>query len=146
MGTRKIPVAVASYERSLIAAITVTLLAVSPASADTKLRIGKASVSTGPTIVVDIGDQAGIFRKHGLDLEISGFSGGNKMTQAMAAGALDIDAGGGTDMALVAKGAPMLAVCEISGPIPFISIGVPWDSPVQKVDDLKGKVIGVSST
>ena len=34
-------------------------------------------------------------------------------------------------MAFVAKGAPMLAVCESTGPAPFLGVGVPWDSPVK---------------
>ena len=28
---------------------------------------------------------------------------------------------------------------------PFLGIGVPWDSPIKKLEDLKGKIIGVSS-
>ena len=48
-------------------------------------------------------------------------------------------------MAFVAKGAPMLAVCESTGPAPFLGIGVPWDSPIKSLEDLKGKIIGVSS-
>jgi len=48
-------------------------------------------------------------------------------------------------MALVAKGAPMTAICETAGPIPFIGIGVPWDSPIKTIDQLKGKKIGYSS-
>jgi NitT/TauT family transport system substrate-binding protein len=48
-------------------------------------------------------------------------------------------------MAFVAKGAPMLAVCETTAPAPFLGVGVPWDSPVTKLEDLKGKTIGVSS-
>ena len=48
-------------------------------------------------------------------------------------------------MAFVAKGAPMIAVCESTGPAPFLGVGVPWDSPIKKLEDLKGKIIGVSS-
>lgn len=39
----------------------------------------------------------------------------------------------------------MMAVCEGAGPAPFIGIGLPWDSPVKNLEDLKGKTIGVSS-
>jgi NitT/TauT family transport system substrate-binding protein len=48
-------------------------------------------------------------------------------------------------MAFVAKGAPMRAVCETTGPAPFLGIGVLWDSPIKTLEDLKGKLIGVSS-
>jgi NitT/TauT family transport system substrate-binding protein len=67
------------------------------------------------------------------------------MVQALAAGSIDIGDGAGTEMAFVAKGAPMLAVCESTGPAPFLGVGVPWDSPVKTLEDLKGKTLAVSS-
>src|SRR5262249_42443299 len=50
-----------------------------------------------------------------------------------------------TELAFVAKGAPMLGVCESTTTAPFLGIGVPWDSPIKTLEDLKGKLIGVSS-
>jgi NitT/TauT family transport system substrate-binding protein len=67
------------------------------------------------------------------------------MAQAMAAGAIDIGAGAGTEMAFIVKGAPMIAVCEATAPAPYLAVGVPWDSPIKSLADLKGKVIGVSN-
>ena len=121
-------------------------VSVSAASAKTTLTVGKAAPNADPIIPVNVGDQLGIFKKHGRDLKIVDFTGGSKMTQAMAAGAIDIGDGAGTEMALVAKGVPMVAICESAGPIPFISIGVPADSPIHDVAGLKGKKIGVSSS
>jgi NitT/TauT family transport system substrate-binding protein len=117
---------------------------IAPAAAAT-LTVGKSAPNADPIIPVNVGEQLGIFKKHGLDLKIVDFTGGSRMTQAMAAGALDIGDGAGTEMALVAKGAPMIAICETAGPIPFIGIGVPWDSPIKTIDQLKGKKIGYSS-
>jgi len=117
----------------------------SVASAATTLTVGKAAPNADPIIPVDVGDQLGIFKKHGLDLKIVDFTGGSKMATAMAANSLDIGVGAGTEMALVAKGVPMIAVCEIAGPIPFIGIGVPYDSPIHSIDQIKGKKIGFSS-
>ena len=114
-------------------------------SAETALIVGKANPTSDAIIPVNVGDQLGIFKKHGLDLKIIDFGGGSKMVQGLTAGAIDIGDGAGTEMAFVAKGAPMIAVCESTGPAPFLGVGVPWDSPVKKLDDLKGKVIGVSS-
>jgi NitT/TauT family transport system substrate-binding protein len=116
-----------------------------PAAADTTLSVGKASATSDAIIPVNVGDELGIFKKHGLDLKIIDFGGGSKMAQAMAAGALDIGDGAGTEMALVAKGVPMIAVCESTAPAPFLGVGVPWDSPIRSPADLKGKIIGVSS-
>jgi ABC-type nitrate/sulfonate/bicarbonate transport system substrate-binding protein len=133
---------------SRLAALAVVLGSLgfgSIASAGTVLTVGKASPNADPIIPVDVGDQLGIFKKHGLDLKILDFAGGSKMATAMAAGSIDIGDGAGTEMALVAKGVPMTAVCESAGPIPFIGIGVPWDSPIHAIEQLKGKTIGFSS-
>jgi NitT/TauT family transport system substrate-binding protein len=126
-------------------ALFLAAAASAPASADTALIVGKSNATSDAIIPVDVGDQLGIFKKHGLDLKIIDFGGGSKMAQALAAGSLDIGDGAGTEMAFVAKGAPMLAVCESTGPAPFLGIGIPWDSPIKKLEDLKGKIIGVSS-
>ena len=135
-------------QRSLLAAFAILLgsiVAAPMASAATTLVVGKAAPNADPIIPVDVGNQLGIFKKHGLELKIVDFTGGSKMAQAMAANSIDIGDGAGTEMALVAKGVPMLAICESAGPIPFISIGVPWDSPIHSMPELKGKKIGISS-
>jgi ABC-type nitrate/sulfonate/bicarbonate transport system substrate-binding protein len=116
------------------------------AVAATTLTVGKAAPNADPIIPVDVGYQAGIFKKHGLDLKIVDFLGGSKMAQAMAAGAIDIGDGAGTEMALVAKGVPMLAICESTSTFPFLSIAVPHDSPIKSLKGLKGAKIGVSSS
>jgi NitT/TauT family transport system substrate-binding protein len=115
------------------------------APAATMLTVGKAAPNADPIIPVDVGNQLGIFKKHGLDLKIIDFTGGSKMATAMAAGSIDIGDGAGTEMALVAKGVPMIAICESTAPLPFLGIGVPYDSPVKTIDELKGKKIGFSS-
>jgi NitT/TauT family transport system substrate-binding protein len=129
------------------AAIGSALWLVSPApvSADTTLNVGKANATSDAIIPVNVGDELGIFKKHGLTLKIQDFGGGSKMAQALAAGSIDIGDGAGTEMAFVAKGAPMMTICESTAPAPFLGIGVPWDSPIKTLDDLKGKRIGVSS-
>ncbi len=133
--------------RAGIAAIAAFLAvaAPTPAPAETMLTVGKANSTSDAIIPVNVGDKLGIFKKHGLDLKILDFGGGSKMVQGMAAGSIDIGDGAGTEMAFIAKGAPMLAVCESTGPAPFLGVGVPWDSPISKLEDLKGKTIGVSS-
>ena len=110
-----------------IAAVAAFLaMAVSvPAFAQTTLIVGKANPTSDAIIPVNVGDKLGIFKKHGLDLKIVDFGGGSKMVQGLTAGAIDIGDGAGTEMAFVAKGAPMLAVCESTGPAPFLGVGVP---------------------
>jgi NitT/TauT family transport system substrate-binding protein len=117
-----------------------------PAAAETTLTVAKASPTSDAIIPVNVGDELGIFKKHGLELKILELQGGAKMAQAVAAGSADIGDGAGSELAFVAKGAPMIAVCEDTAPAPFLSVGVPWDSPIKTVDELKGKLIGVSNS
>jgi NitT/TauT family transport system substrate-binding protein len=114
-------------------------------AADTTLIVGKANATADNVLPADVGDRLGIFRKHGLDLKIVDFTGGSRMMQAMAAGDIDIAAGAGTEMAFIAKGVPMLAVCETATTLSYLAVGVPWESPIKTKADLKGKRIGISS-
>lgn len=115
------------------------------ASAATTIVVGKAVASSDPVIPVDVGNELGIFKKHDLNVKIVNFLGGAKMAQAMTAGSIDIGDAGGTELAFIAKGVPMLGICESAGPFSFLSIGVPQNSSIKSIDGLKGKTIGVSS-
>jgi NitT/TauT family transport system substrate-binding protein len=130
------------------ASLVIALAAVAmpfPAKSETSLTIGKASNDSDSIIPVNVGDHLGFFKKRGLDLKIVDFEGGGKMIQAMAAHAIDIGIGAGIQMAFIAKGVPMKAVCESTTTLPYFSFGVPADSPVHTMADLKGKKIGVST-
>jgi NitT/TauT family transport system substrate-binding protein len=134
---------------SVLAAAAIALGAIFAAPlafADTTLIVGKAAPNADPIIPVNVGEQLGIFKKHGLDVKIVDFLGGSKMAQAMTAGAIDIGDGAGTEMALVVKGVPMIGICESATTFPFLAVGVPWDSPLHTIADLKGKKIGISSS
>ncbi len=116
------------------------------AAAETTLTVGKAAANAEAIIPVNVGDRLGFFKKRGLELKIVDFAGGSKMVQALTAGSIDIADGDGSQMAFVAKGVPMIAVCEDAITLPYTSVGIPWDSPIKTKDDLKGKKIGVSAS
>ena len=117
-----------------------------PAAADTTLTVGKPAATAENLILVDVGKDLGIFEKHGLDVKILNFRGTAPLVQAITAGSVDIGLADGTMMSFIVKGAPMRAVCENTTTLPMMSIGVPYDSPVKSLADLKGKKIGISST
>ncbi len=126
-------------------AVLGALWAASAACAQTTLTVGKAVSGADPIMPVNVGDEVGIFKKHGLDLKILDFTGGSKMSQAMAAGSIDIGDGAGAEMVAVAKGVPMIAICETTSTFPYMSVGVPDDSAVTSLKGLKGKKIGVTT-
>ena len=117
---------------------------VTASSAET-LRVGESSPASSAIMPVAVGVEMGIFAKYGLDIKLTGFSGGSKLFQGMIANSIDIGISAGPEMVLIVKGAPILAICNMAPSVPFLGISVPTDSPIHSVDDLKGKRIGVAS-
>src|SRR5437879_5547436 len=69
-----------------IAAIALLCAATPPVlAADIPLTVGKANATSDAITPVNIGDQLGLFKKHGLDLTIVDFGGGARMAQALTA-------------------------------------------------------------
>jgi NitT/TauT family transport system substrate-binding protein len=126
--------------KAVLAALAGFLLTL-PAHAD-HLRIGKPEARAFDFTPVEIGSENGIFAKYGIEAESIGFGGGGKMHQAMAAHQLDIALGSGPEMASIAKGSPEMTVAAMFGAPMNISIIVKYDSPITKLEQLKGKTVG----
>ena len=88
---------------TLAAARCSALVAAGTASAETTLRLGKAQPNQFAFVPADVGVETGIFKKHGIDLEISSFAGDAKEMQALTAGSIDIALGGGPAFATSSK-------------------------------------------
>jgi ABC-type nitrate/sulfonate/bicarbonate transport system substrate-binding protein len=127
-------------------AVVSAAVAFAPAvRAEMTVTAGKAAANADAIIPVNVADELGMFKKRGLTVKIVDFDGGSKMAQGLASGSIDIGVGAGTEMVLAAKGVPAMAVCESAGPFTFLAVGVPYDSPIKSVDQLKGRKIGISS-
>lgn len=118
---------------------------VAPARAADTLRVGKAVAENFGYTPLDVGMAQGIFAKHGLDIMVVNFTGGAKIAQAMAAGAVDISLSAGPDMQFVAKGAPEIAIASITESPVFMGLCIGKDSPVKSLDALKAQQIGIAS-
>lgn len=134
----------AAYAMAALA-LAVFVLGADRADAQTTLRVGKAQANQFAFIPADIGVDAGIFKKHGLDLDVSAFAGDAKMTQALTAGSLDVALGGCPSFQAIAKGAPMKAVAVFSGAPNIIMLVVLKDGPLKTPEDLKGRKVSVST-
>ena len=121
------------------------LLASGAADAQTKLHVGKAQPNQFAFIPTDIAVETGIFKKRGLDIEISSFGGDARMLQALTAGSIDIALGGGPAFAAIVKGAPMKAVAALANAPNTIMLVVLKDGPIKSAADLKGKKVSVST-
>jgi NitT/TauT family transport system substrate-binding protein len=139
--------AIASPARRLggVAVIALACL-IARAHADEKIRIGTPESSGFSFSVPDVGTATGIFKKYGLEVERIDFAGGAKMHQALDAGALDVISGTGSDVLFLTKGAPERGVAAYANDLNAISLVVRADDTIRKIEDLKGKTIGASTT
>src|ERR1700704_3716162 len=127
------------------AAIAFGIAAGPPAYAQTKVRVGQPQVGTFQFRPLEVGTEAGIFKRHGVDLEIISFGGGPRVQQAIAADSIDIGIGSGPELAFVAKGAPEIGVAAMADAPYSVVLAVPTDSAIKSAEDLKGKTISISS-
>ena len=123
----------------------VAMLAAGEASAAETLRVGKAGREAFSFVPVDIGIETGIFKSHGLEIEVSSFGGDARLQQAMAADGIDIALASGPGMAFIVKGTPAKGVAAMAGPPLLFALVVRNDDTVKSVDDLKGRKVGVST-
>jgi NitT/TauT family transport system substrate-binding protein len=109
------------------------------------VRFGKPVAGAFTFALLDVGVRAGIFKRHGLDIEISAFTGGTRLVQAETAGSIDIAFNTGPDMAMIFKGAPVRAVALVSDSPLDLCLLVRPDLAVTSPADLRSKRITVSS-
>jgi NitT/TauT family transport system substrate-binding protein len=97
--------------RALVAAAGL-LSGIAHAAAQDALKLAVGQRGNWETSLSDLGQRAGIFKKHGLTLEILYTAGAGETLQAVISGSVDIGIGVGTSgaMSAFAKGAPVRAI------------------------------------
>jgi NitT/TauT family transport system substrate-binding protein len=131
--------------RLLIAATLLLVMTPLPSHAADKIRLGKGINILFTLLPADVAVAEGIYAKYGLDVEIITLTGDAKLQAAITADSVDMGFGGGPTMAFVSKGAPEIAVASLVGAPTSFSVVLAKDSPIKKVDDLKGKLLAVAS-
>src|ERR1041384_7521825 len=117
--------------RLAMAAVLATLAHPAFAADVLKLAIGQRGL--WDSSFAEIGSQAGIFAKHGLELQSFYTSGGGETQQAVISGSADIGVSPGTlgVLGAFAKGAPIRIIAgEATGTAEYYFVKA--DSPVQK--------------
>ena len=96
----------------------------------------------------ELGQKAGLFKKHGLTLEILYTQGAGETLQAVISGSVDIGIGVGTAGVLgaFAKGAPVRAIANSTTGADDLFWYVPASSPIKTLKDAGGKTIAYSTT
>ena len=132
-------------KRIFLAGMLAAGLAV-PADAETlKLAVGQRG--NWDTSVAELGQEAGIFKKHGLELEILYTSGGGETQQAVLSRSVDVGVAAGTlgVLGAASKGAPVRIIgAETTGAADLYWY-VPVASPLKTVADLADKTVAFST-
>lgn len=130
-----------------LAALAAMLITGSAAVAQDKLKVGVGQRGNYDTAISEVGQRLGIFRKHGLDLEVLWTQGSGETQQALIANSIDVGISLGTlsVMGAFSKGAPVRVIgAEMTG-----GADIYWyvkaDSPIKTLKDLDGKTVAFST-
>lgn len=118
------------------------------ARADDTLKVAIPQRGAWDAGVADLGQRGGIFKKHGLNLDILYVQAGPESIQALIGGSIDIATASGVSAAVgtFAKGAPIRIIgSEMIGG-PDLYWYVPSNSPIRRVEDFNGKTVAYSLT
>ncbi len=117
------------------------------ALANDVLKVAVGQRGSWETGISDLGQQGGIFKKHGLELQIVYTQGSGETQQAVISGSVDIGIAVGTFGALGAysKGAPIRAIgATMTGGSDLLWY-VKADSPIKTMKDIAGKSVAYST-
>jgi NitT/TauT family transport system substrate-binding protein len=120
----------------------------SSARADDVLKLAVGAPNNWDSGVPDVGQRAGIFKKHGLTLDILYTNGGGETMQAVIAGSADIGiaAGSGGVFGAFAKGAPIRILLAGTTGTRDLYWYVPAASHIMSFTELNGKKVAYSTT
>src|SRR5436190_13862387 len=132
----------------LIALAALSCAGVVDAAAQDKLKVAVPQRGAWDAGLTELGNRGGIFKKHGLDVEVLYTQAGPESIQALIGGSIDIAVASGVSAAVgtFAKGAPIRIIgSEIIG-APDLYWYVRGDSPIRKIEDFNGKTVAYSLT
>ncbi len=132
--------------KTIACTIALTLLGNAASAQDTlKLAIGQRG--NWDTSVSEIGQRAGIFKKHGLVLEIVYTQGAGETQQAVISGSVDLGIAAGVMGVLSAysKGAPVRIISAETTGAKDLYWYVKADSPIKSLKDTDGKTLAYST-
>ncbi len=124
----------------IAAAVCVGMLAGLPAAvADDLVKIASGTIGDWDVSVPEFGKRAGIFHKHGIDVDVSYNDGSAPTMQATIAGSVDVGLGVGVAgfLAPAVKGAPIKIFTSQYTGAPDLEWFVRADSPIRGFKDIK---------
>jgi NitT/TauT family transport system substrate-binding protein len=135
--------------RLVILALGLLLLGVNgrTALAEDTLKVAVPQKGAWDAGLVELGQRGGIFKKHGLNLDVLYTAAGPESIQALIGGSIDVAVASGVSAAVgtFAKGAPIRILSSEMTGAPDLYWYVPADSPIKTIQDFNGKSIAFSA-
>ena len=121
---------------------TAAIATATPAPAPLKVKLAYGNIS-GDFMPVWVAQEAGIYKKNGLEVELISIDGGARTMAAILSG--DVQAGvvgGAESLSATAEGASIKTFAVLVPVFPYLLMAAP---EIKTVADLRGKKIGISS-
>jgi len=130
-----------------IALAALAMLGATQVNAQDTLKLAIGQRGNWDTSVSEIGQRAGIFKKHGLTLEILYTQGGGETQQAVISGSVEIGVAAGImgSIAAFSKGAPVRIIGAETTGAQDLYWYVKADSPIKTLKDTDGKMLAYST-
>ena len=131
----------------ILSIATTALLGTQAALADDQIKLTIGQRGNWDTAISQLGEAAGIFKKHGLALEMLYTAGSGETLQPVIAGSVDLGLAVGTPGAIAAysKGAPVRIIgAEATGAADYWYVKA--SSPIKTLKDLNGHSIAYSTS
>lgn len=135
------------WPRSLVVAAVVSLSLMPSARAQDNLKLALGGRGVGEAFVPELGQNAGIFKKHGLSLEVFYTQGGGETIQIVISNAAHIGAAIGFlgTIGAYAKGAPVRIIGSTYTGGQQLFWYVRADSPIKSLKEAAGKTVAYST-
>lgn len=114
---------------------------------ETQFRVAIGQRGNWDSAMCELGQNAGIFKRHGFSLDITYTQGGGETIQAVLSRSVDVGLTAGTlgVLGAISKGAPLRIIGgEMTG-VGEMYWYVPAKSPYKSIEDLRGKTVGFST-
>jgi len=136
-----------SNARCLVAILAALLATISAAPAEETLKVAIGQRGAWETAAAELGQQAGIFRRHGIVLDVQYAPEGGQVAQHVLSATADIGVGVSAmaTMRDYGRGAPLRIIgVNRTGDASYWY--VPASSPIQSIKDMAGKSVAFDTT
>ncbi|WP_168879666.1 ABC transporter substrate-binding protein [Rhizobium sp. P28RR-XV] len=130
-----------------LVALAVSAIGTAEAMAQEKLTVAIGQRGVFENSISELGQQAGFFKKHGVELQIIYTQGGGETQQAVISGSADIGVGVGTlgVMGAFSKHAPIRIIGATMTGAADLFWYVKAESPIKTLKDAEGKSVAYST-